>query len=121
MKRYRLKKEAVQFFAHDVATAVLTLDEWRTNHVDEKALEEVKPLYVTYGFKEKNSSSLSGWSNPDGNAVAGSHFHFTLNFPSVTFYEHDKFAKGKIVRELMDKMQSQLNYFYENFDFEKEI
>lgn len=121
MKRYRLKKEAVPFFVHGVATAVLTLGEWLKYHVDEKALEEVKPLYVTYGFKDNNNSaSLSGWSNPDGNAVSGSHFHFTLHFPSTTFYEHDKFAKGKVVRELMDKIQSQLDWHYEKFDFNKE-
>jgi hypothetical protein len=121
MRRYRLKKEAVPFFKDDIASGVHTLDEWMSYNVDEKALEEVKPLYLTYGHRDRNNSShLAGWSNPDGNAVAGSHFHFTLHFPSTTFYEHDKFAKGKVVRELMDKIQSQLDWFYERFDFKTE-
>jgi hypothetical protein len=122
MKRYRLTKEAVPFFAHDVATDVRTLDQWKSYNVDEKALEEVKPVYVTYGFRDtKNKSvSTSGWANPDGNEVHGSHFYFTLHFPSTTFYEHDKFAKGKIVRELMDKIQSEVDWFYEKFDFKQD-
>jgi len=118
MKRYRLKKEALKFFKEKLLTEVMPLHEWEENYsVDEKALEEVKPAYVTYGFKENNGATLSGWTNPEGNTGhVGSHFYFTVHFPSVDFYEHDKFSKGRVVRELMDRIQSDLDQFYQKFD-----
>jgi hypothetical protein len=117
MTRYRLRKEAVPFFKEDLATAVMSYDEWiDTYHVEPKALEEIKPLFVTYGFRENNGATLSGWSNPESNKLGGSHFHFTLHFPSTSFKEHDQFNKGRVVRELMDKIQNQLDYFYDKFD-----
>jgi stress-induced morphogen len=120
MKRYRLKKEALAFFKEDLATNVMELHAWKENyHVDEKALEEVKPAYVTFGFKENNGSTLSGWSNKDHNREhVGSHFHFTVHFPSTSFQEHDKFAQGRVVRELMDRIQSDLDQFYVKFENE---
>jgi hypothetical protein len=53
---------------------------------------------------------LGGWSGEDG-----ARFEFTIHFPSVKFNEYDKFSKGKITRELMNKIQSQINYFYDDF------
>jgi hypothetical protein len=120
MERYRLKKEALKFFNQDLATKVLPLHEWEVNHsVDENALEEVKPAYVTYGFKENNGSSLAGWTNQEHNkGHVGSHFHFTLHFPSTKFQEHDKFCKGRMVRELMDRIQNNLDQLYQKFETE---
>lgn len=111
MIKFRLKKEAIPFFSEDIAVKIMRLHEWQDNyHVDKNALEEVKPLYVSYGIKSgENSSSLSGWDEK------GSRFHFTLHFPSVKFNEHDKFSKGKSIRKLMDRMQEDLNSFYEEF------
>ena len=127
MKQFRIKKEAVPFFNQNVATAINDLDTWKKYQVDEKALEEVEPLYITYGHAGERSSdygtkysSLSGWSDGSTNNQKGSHFHFTLNFPSVKFREHDEFLKGKTVRNLMEKIQSQLNYFYQDFINEEE-
>jgi hypothetical protein len=120
MKVYRIKKEALLFFKQDLATDVMSLDEWKQNyHVDEKALEEVKPAYVTFGFKENNGSSLSGWSGAAHNREhVGSHFYFTVHFPSTKFHEHDKFSKGRIVRELMDRIQNDIDHFYKKFEDE---
>jgi len=110
MKNYRLKKEAVQFFLDKHATAIYDQDKWEDLGVDIKALEEVEDAYISYGHKiNSTSSSLCGW---DEN---GSHFHFTIHFPSVKFSEHDKFSKGKISRDLMNTIQSNLNYFYSQF------
>lgn len=111
MKKYRLKKEAVPFILEKHATSIYSLDTWEGIGIDIKALEEVEPLHITYGRKiGEHGSTLSGWSEKDGTT-----FEFTLHFPSVTFYEHDKFSKGRITRELMSSIQHKINDFYENF------
>lgn len=111
MKKYRLKKEAVPFILERHATSIYSLDTWESLCIDIKALEEVEPLHISYGRRTgENSSTLSGWSEKEGTT-----FEFTLYFPSVTFYEHDKFSKGRITRDLMDKIQHKINDFYETF------
>ena len=111
MKNYRLKKEAVQFFKKDLATTICTMDTWNKYGVDTTALEEVEDAYIKYGFKTSDiGSSLSGWGKEDG-----SHFHFTIHYPSVKFMEHDKFSNGKLTRELMDNMQHCINNLYSQF------
>lgn len=113
-KHYRLKKEAIPFFKEDLTTTVRTFDVWEKLNVDKKALEEVKPMFISYGIPFKdgdyNSHILGGWSEKDK-----TRFHFTLNFPSVKYQEYSRFGKGKIVREIMDKIQRDLDSFYEDF------
>lgn len=117
MKYYRLKKEATPFFKEDLATRVEMNDVWERLNVDKNALEEVLPAFLQYGHctasKEKDgysSSSLSGWSKDEGK-----YFHFTIHFPSVKFMESDKFGKGRVVRELMDRIQYDVDNFYKQF------
>lgn len=112
MEMYRLKKEAVPFFSEKIATKIMDLSTWEENHVDINALEKVEPVRVEYGHvKEgRNYASLGGWS-----ADEGTHFHFTIHFPSVKFMEHDNFGNGKMVRELMDKIQRVVNSHYQDF------
>lgn len=113
MKKYRLKKEAVPFFKDDCATKILPLDLWEDHQVDKKALEEVEEAYVTFGHKDKKnkSSSLGGWGLSEG-----AHFHFSIIFPSLKHREYDTFSKGKSIRALMDKIQNELNRYYEEFN-----
>ena len=112
MKNYRLKKEATPFFKEKHATSIYSYDTWESLGVDQKALEEVEPAYLTFGHRDlKNTGSmLCGW---DGDK--GSHFHFTILFPSVKMREHDKFSNGKVVRELMNRIQRNINDFYSDF------
>lgn len=66
MKKYRLKKEAVPFFADKFSTKILDWDIWQQYQVDDKALEEVE-VYIDYGIKTNDiSSTLSGWKNGEG-------------------------------------------------------
>ena len=110
MKLYRLKKEAVPFFKKDEAARIYPIDIWDSLKVDIEALEVVEEMYINYGIKtSKIASDLGGWDED------GSHFHFTIVFPSVKYCEHDKFTNGKMVRNLMDKIQNQINYFYQEF------
>jgi hypothetical protein len=109
--KYRLKKEAVPFILEKHATSIYELDVWESLGIDIKALEKVEPMHIKYGRKTvENSGTLCGWDEKKGTT-----FEFTIQFPSVTFYEHDKFTKGRMTRELMDKIQREINYFYEDF------
>lgn len=117
MKKYRLKTEAVKFFQEKYATKVLDFADWQKIGVDENALEEVGQAHIVYGHESQRgsgdqaykTSSLSGWGDDS------SRFHFTIHFPSVKFMEHDKFANGKVVRELMNKFQRSIDSFYQDF------
>lgn len=111
---YRLKPDAVPFFRNNLKTAVLDWDTWtKTYNVDPEAIEEVKPCYLTYGHESTRDgvrgSSLCGWDKD------GSHFNFTLNFPSMKMREHDEFTKGNTMRTLMDAIQNTVNNFYLKF------
>lgn len=114
MKNYRLKKEAVPFFKEKFATSIHSHNVWESLGVDLKALEEVQDAYLTFGHQSESknikTSSLSGWGEKEG-----SHFHFTIHFPSTKFGEHDKFSNGKVVRELMNKIQNNIDNFYSQF------
>lgn len=112
MSKFRLKREAVEFFQSKYTTAVHELSTWSDLGVDEKALEKVEPAHITYGHKNLNNSSanLAGWGGEDG-----SHFHFTIHFPSMKFMEYDHFKKGKMTRKLMNEIQDKINYFYSEF------
>ena len=111
MKYYRLKPEAVPFFLKKHSTSLYTIDTWEELNVDIVALDEVEEMYISYGHRDnETSSSLGGWDEKNG-----SHFYFTLNFPSVKYIEHDKFSKGKMTRELMNRIQQNINFFYNEF------
>lgn len=113
MTKYRLKPEAVKFFKDKYATKILSYNEWESIGVDVIALEEVQDCYLVFGHESKretySSSSLSGWDEK------GSKFHFTIHFPSTKHKEHDEFSKGKPVRELMNRIQRNIDNFYSDF------
>ena len=111
MKKFRLKKEAVPFVLSKHATKIYDLETWNSLGIDINALEEVKAPFVSYGVKKSdNYTDLCGWNKEDG-----SQFHFSITFPSVKFNEHDAFAKGRNVRELMNKIQHAIANYYEDF------
>ena len=108
---YRLKKEAVPFFKDELATTIKPWDRWRELGADDNALEKVEDVFVSEGIQtSKSGTRVSGWSQE-----FGSRFHFTINFPSVKWEEHDRFGKGKQSRELMDKIQRAVSDFYLDF------
>lgn len=111
MKYYRLKKEAVPFFLEKHSTAIYCYEDWESLQVDISALEEVEPAYIDYGIKTSaNGSSLCGWSQDKG-----CDFRFTIHFPSMKYQEYDNFKKGNVLRQLMDKIQKEINWFYQDF------
>lgn len=111
MEKYRLKKEAVPFFADKMATRIYDWDVWQKYNVDDKALEKVEEARIEYGIKTSASGAkLGGWSNDDERELC-----FTIVFPSMKYQEHDIFSKGKMVRELMNRIQGVINKFVEEF------
>lgn len=119
MTMWRLKKEAVPFFKEKLATQVKSWDFWEKLELDERSLEKVENPIITYGHameKEGGYASawLGGWSS-DGKSK-GERFHFTIQFPSVQMYEHEKFSNGKHIRALMDRIQSEAESWYREFN-----
>lgn len=116
MKKYRIKKEAVPFILEKHATNIYTLDIWESIGIDIKALEEVEPVHLSYGIEtSERVKTLGGWSVKDG-----AKFSFTIHYPSMKYREHDKFSKGRKIRDLMNTIQNEINYFYEQFMNEKQ-
>ena len=110
MKKYRIKKEAVPFIKETHATSIYDFETWDKLGIDINALEEIEPMYLSFGIKRgDNCGTLGGWSKDI------STFEFTIHFPSTKFHEHDEFSKGRITRKLMDRIQRNINSFYEEF------
>lgn len=116
MKQYRIKKEAVPFILEKHAASIYSKETWESLGICLNTLEEVEPMYIDYGQKyRENSKNLGGWSQEKG-----AHFSFTIHFPSMKYHEYDVFNKGRITRELMDRIQNELNRVYRNFLNEEE-
>ena len=110
MTNYRLKQEAVPFINKKHATCIYSLDIWDSLGIDINALEEVDPIYLTYGhINSKGSGNLCGWDEK------GAKFHFTVNCPSLKHCEYQKISSDRSISELMDIMQKGVNWHFENF------
>lgn len=46
-EKLQTKKRGKPFFKEKLATEIHSLDVWESYHVDPKALEEVKPMFIT--------------------------------------------------------------------------
>ena len=119
---HRLKKEALKFFKEDLACKIMNPQEWKKLYnIDEEALEEVSKPVITFGIDTSESSaSLSGWSNPENNAIhaqklKGAHFCFTIHFESMKNQEYDKFCKGRMMREFMERIQKEADQYFQQF------
>ena len=122
----RLKKEARPFFKEELAREINDYETWtKVYNIDEKALEEVKEVYITYGHKTSDScTTLGGWSNPENeehrkDKSAGGAYYFAIHFPSMNFEEHDKFSKGRMIAGLMDRIQRVADNYFNDFAADK--
>ena len=125
---HRLKKEALPFFKEDLSRETHNIEEWkRLFNIDENALEEIKEPVITCGHHTYGkdglpvTATLAGWENPENSAakehkrIGGTHYCFTIHFPSVKWEEHDKFMKGRMVRELLDRLQQEADRYFMDF------
>ncbi len=110
MKKYRLKKEAIPFVNEKHSNSIYSFDTWSEIGIDINALEEVKAPYISFGIrKNEMSADLAGWDED------GTRLHLTINFPSMKHREHDKFTKGRMVNELIRRLEHTANEYMLNF------
>jgi len=97
MKQYRLKREALQFFDDNYRRWIYPYSVWEEKNISLNALEEVEPVYISYGMDKKGYTDLCGWGNDDG-----SHFNFTVNFPLTSNKEHNQIKErmSDIMRDI---------------------
>jgi len=53
---------------------------------------------------------LGGWDEKEK-----SHLHFTLCFPDIEYRDHERFTQETLLRDLMDRIQNEVNEFYNSF------
>ena len=110
MGKYKLKKEARQFFDEKYHTKIYPLSIWEKELISINLLDEVENVYVDYGVKTSpNSSNLSGWSSNDGNPKA--HFEFTVNVLDI---ENRSYESVKVA-EVIDEIQKVLNKYFKRY------
>ena len=103
MSKFRLKKEARQFFTDNLSKEVKDLPYWERQGIHENLLEPVEKVFVSYGIKKNEClTGCSGWS------CDISHFDFTIYVQDIGYIEHDKIK----VCELMDKIQKVINSYF---------
>lgn len=107
--KFKLKKQARQFFDKELHSAIMSLDSWKKNEISIHLLDEVESIYVEYGIKSgENSKNMKGWSSNNGNPTA--HINFTLHINDINLDEYDDID----ISEVMDKIQSVLNTYFKN-------
>lgn len=102
MKQYRLKRDALPFFDDKYREKVYPYSVWEGMNISLNALEEVEPIYISYGFNKKGYTDLCGWGSDDG-----SHFHFTVNLPLTNLKEHNLIKER--MPEIMRDIQNIIN------------
>ncbi|MBQ9532422.1 MAG: hypothetical protein IJR71_00445 [Prevotella sp.] len=119
---HRLKKEALKYFSEKLSAKIMNPEDWKKYYnIDENALEEIEMPVITYGVAtSENATSLSGWSNPENreihaNKIEGGSFCFTIHFESMKNEEYDRFSKGRMMREFMDRIQREADHYFQQF------
>jgi len=108
--KFKLKKEARQFFNKDLHDDISVLEYWEKKGIHKNLLEEVPLVHITYGHHDYynnqiKSSSLSGWSKEH------SDFKFTIVLPELS---NEDYHLVEIPR-LMDEMQTVINSHFKQY------
>lgn len=107
MARYKLKKEARQFFEENLHKEIKPLQFWLDERISERLLDEVDKVYINYGIKTSESAAqLCGWSSNNGEPNA--HFHFTVIVDDMSLNDY----KNIEIAEVMDEIQKVLNKYF---------
>lgn len=110
MSKYKLKKEARQFFEEKLHKEIKPLKFWNEETISERLLDEVDKVYVDYGIKASESrTDLCGWSSNNGEPNA--HFEFTVR---VNDMPNDDYKNVKIA-DVMDEIQKVLNKHFKKW------
>lgn len=102
--KYKLKKDARQFFDEKYHEKIQPLEYWNEITVHKNLLDEVERCYIDYGHEFGTRTDLSGWTSIGNKAE----FRFTLNVTDINNTDYDKVN----VAELMDEMQKVCNKYF---------
>src|SRR6478609_10695196 len=103
--KYKLKKEARQFFKKDWHTDILTSDRWKKRSIPTELLDEVEKVYLSFGISTSDiSKTLCGHKGNERE----SHFEFTVHVADHDWKEYEAVDRGA----LMDKIQSVLDTYF---------
>ncbi len=105
-QKYRLKKEARQFFKKELHTETDTLDWWEKNNIHINLLEQCEKAFIEYGHK-KEEKDITFLSAHDTGTRIG-HFKFTVNVLDLTLEEYANIN----IAELMERLQETSNNFF---------
>jgi len=107
--KFRLKKEARQFFAESQRNQIQEIEYWKREAIHENLLEEVECVYVERGIKTNGRTDISGWNSGEG--CPESRFYFTVN---ILDSSHPEYQQIDTI-ELLDTIQSAVNSFVKDF------
>lgn len=105
MKKYRIKKEAEQFFCESYRGQVQPLEWFVSRNISKKALDEIEDVVISYGWENEGYTDIHGWGCRDGSRV-----HFTIKFPQSSHDEY-KNIKEKF-RGMTGEMQKVVDKWY---------
>ena len=114
--KYRLKKEARQFFDKKYHDKINNLKQWNSYGIPIQVLNEVERVYIDYGhdrLSEKGdvkSSSLSGWESKQKDSDGQAHYCFTVKVQDISRVTNEKVEACK----LLDEIQKVLNKYFKH-------
>ena len=109
MTKFRLKKEARQFFKEKFHYEVKPLDYWESHIISPNLLDEVDRVYVEFGTKYTESETkLKGWSSNNGDPNA--YFNFTVYVNNMGAKDY----RNVNIPDVMDEIQKVLNRFFKD-------
>jgi hypothetical protein len=110
MIKYKLKKEARQFFHKDYEVTIKPTEFWQKENIHENLLDKVDNVHIDYGIASSDySKNLSGWNSNDGEPNA--RYHFTVNIDGIASRNYNQVS----VPDMMDEIQKVLNRYFERF------
>ena len=102
--KYRLKKEAREFFEKHYHTDIKSIESWKSCCIPRQLLEKVENVYIDYGIWENpNTLSIKSWDRRNGGK-----FEFTVYVNDMTNEEY----KNVNMSEVMDEIQKVLNNYF---------
>jgi hypothetical protein len=109
MTKYKLKKEARQFFEDKYHQEIKEISFWKDLCIPIQLLDEVDIVYVDYGHESiltsgTKTSSLKGWSREGKRAE----FRFSLQVNDIEISDYEKVD----IVELMDEIQKVTNSYF---------
>lgn len=104
-EKYKLKKEARQFFDDKYSEKIYPLKTWNSEGIHINLLDKVSRVFVDYGQKRNESSTdLKSWHGSNKTAE----IQFTLCVSEIDYSEYDDLD----IPELMDNLQKTVDKFF---------